>query len=307
MKILILGYSDLVQRKVIPAIKKIKNLKFDIASHSKKEQNIGQQYWFRDYFSAIRKSNADIVYISLVNSEHYKLAIKCLDNMKNIIVDKPITLDIKHTENLIKIAKKKNLLISEALVFNYHKQFSLIKKIIKKNKVHVDNILMQFCIPKPKKNNFKLSSKMGGGCFNDMAPYAAAVKRLFLVDNINDVSVYFRNSGKLNTGFTIMISSKITNFCGIFSHDSEYRNDITFFAKSYLIRAERFSAPPSNLKLKVQLKKNNNIREYIVSKDDTFKNYLCEYLDKLKKKDIYYYHKRILDDTKFINKIKKYK
>ena len=35
MKILILGYSDLVQRKIIPAIKKFKNIKFDVASLSK--------------------------------------------------------------------------------------------------------------------------------------------------------------------------------------------------------------------------------------------------------------------------------
>ncbi len=105
MKILILGYSDLVQRKVIPAIKKIKNLKFDIASRSKKEQNTGHQYWFNDYFKAINQSDADIVYISLVNSQHYKLALKCLKCLKNVIVDKPITLNIKHTTNLLKIAK----------------------------------------------------------------------------------------------------------------------------------------------------------------------------------------------------------
>jgi len=38
MKILILGYSDLVKRKIIPAIKKFKNLKYDIASQSKKSK-----------------------------------------------------------------------------------------------------------------------------------------------------------------------------------------------------------------------------------------------------------------------------
>ena len=35
MKILILGYSDLAIRRLIPAIKKIKNVKFDVASRSK--------------------------------------------------------------------------------------------------------------------------------------------------------------------------------------------------------------------------------------------------------------------------------
>ena len=41
MKMLILGYSDLVKRKVIPAIKKLKNIKFDIASVSKNQINTG--------------------------------------------------------------------------------------------------------------------------------------------------------------------------------------------------------------------------------------------------------------------------
>jgi len=35
MKVLILGCSDIAIRRVIPAIKKLKNLKFDIASKSK--------------------------------------------------------------------------------------------------------------------------------------------------------------------------------------------------------------------------------------------------------------------------------
>ena len=50
MKILILGYSDLVQRKVIPAIKKFKNIKFDIASLSKNEKNVGHEKWYKSYF-----------------------------------------------------------------------------------------------------------------------------------------------------------------------------------------------------------------------------------------------------------------
>ena len=157
MKILILGYSDLVQRKVIPAIRKFKNVKYDIASRSKNEHKVGQEIWFRDYSEAIKRSDAEIVYISLVNSKHYKYALKSLNSLKNVIIDKPITLSLKHTQKLLKIAKQKKLLISEALVFNYHKQFYLIKKIINKNKINFDNIIMQYCIPKPLKNNFKLS------------------------------------------------------------------------------------------------------------------------------------------------------
>ena len=86
-----------------------------------------------------------------MNSLHYKFALHSLYKRKNVIIDKPITLNLNQTKHLIKIAKQKKLLLSEALVFNYHNQFTLIKKIINKNKIVLDNILMKFCIPKPKK------------------------------------------------------------------------------------------------------------------------------------------------------------
>ena len=56
---------------------------------------------------AIYKSNANIVYISLTNSLHFSYALKSLNLNKNVIVDKPITLSLKQTEKLTKIARKK--------------------------------------------------------------------------------------------------------------------------------------------------------------------------------------------------------
>ena len=70
MKILILEYSDLAIRKVIPAIKKLKKVKFDVASNSKAEQNIGHDKWFRNYDNAINCTDDEIVYISQIDPGH---------------------------------------------------------------------------------------------------------------------------------------------------------------------------------------------------------------------------------------------
>ena len=61
MKILILGCSDIAIRRIIPAMRKIKNLSFDIASKSKIEKKYGHKNWFNDYDKAIRKTKANIV------------------------------------------------------------------------------------------------------------------------------------------------------------------------------------------------------------------------------------------------------
>ena len=305
MKILILGYSDLVQRKIIPAIKKFKNIKFDVASLSKNENKTGHDKWYTNYSSAINKSNAEVVYISLVNSKHYKYALKALNKNKNVIIDKPICLRLSDTKKLLEIAKEKNLLLAEALVFSYHQQFKIIEKNIKRDQILIKNIIMQFCIPKPPKNNFKLSKKFGGGCFNDMAPYAAAIVRTFF----NSRPIYYNHVAKningVNESFNLSVHSKNTNFFGIFSHNSEYKNDITLISKNYIFSAERFSAPPTTIKLPVIIKKMNKIKEIKVKKDDTFYNFLKEYFQKLKERNILYYHNRILHDIYFIHKLQK--
>ena len=179
MKILLLGYSNLAKRRIIPALKKIKGLEFDIASVSAHSVKNGCRSWYRDYIKALNKSSATIVYVSLVNSLHYQFISKAISLGKHVIADKPITLNNPELVKLIKNAKKKNLLIAEALTFNYHKQFLELLKIIKKNKP-ITNITMKFNIPKPHKNDTKLSKKLGGGCFNDMIPYAAEINRVFL-------------------------------------------------------------------------------------------------------------------------------
>ena len=85
MKILILGYSSLCKRKIIPTLKKISNkVKFCVSSSSQTRQYIGESEWFRSYEEALKKSNADLVYISLINSKHYYWAKKFLKNESKI-------------------------------------------------------------------------------------------------------------------------------------------------------------------------------------------------------------------------------
>jgi NDP-hexose-3-ketoreductase len=307
MKILILGYSNLAIRKIIPAIKKLKKISFDIASISSSEKNIGHDKWYRDYDKALNNSDATIVYISLVNSKHYLYGMKALNKNKNVIIDKPFSTDFKQTINLLNLAKKKKLLISQALVFNYHKQFTLTKAILKKNKTDINKIIMNFCIPKPNKSNFKLSKKFEGGCFNDMAPYAAAMKRIFLGNKYSYSKLIMKNIKNLNESFSLIVCNKKTEFYGIFSHNSEYKNEINFLSKFYSIDLNRFSAPPSNLALTISYKKRNKIKDILVNKDDIFENFLIEFLKKLKKKRFTYYHDQIKEDSRFIDHMYKRK
>ena len=175
-KILILGYSSLVKRRIIGTLIR-NNIPFDIASRSKKQKDFNAQNWYHGYEKALKNSDADIVYISLPNSLHYSWAMKALKKNFHTLVDKPSTINMSQLTKLIQVAKKRKKILSEAIFFNYHSQLSYLMKEIKKNKIQKLNA--NFLIPKPDKKSILSSSKLMGGVIMDMGPYISAVSRLF--------------------------------------------------------------------------------------------------------------------------------
>ena len=110
-KLLIIGYSSFVRRRIEPSLKKNKLFDYCISSKSNKI-NKNKKILFNNYEEALKKFVPEIVYISTVNSLHYSYAKKILNKGFNIIIDKPATLNIKTTKTLSKIAKKKKTFFS---------------------------------------------------------------------------------------------------------------------------------------------------------------------------------------------------
>ena len=116
-RILLIGNSNIANKRYINTFNKNK-VQFSVASKSlkKKIKNAYKQY--TDYEKAISTSDANIAFISLPNSLHYFWAKRALLNGYHVIVDKPITVKIKDTIELIRLAKQKNKLLSEAVFYN---------------------------------------------------------------------------------------------------------------------------------------------------------------------------------------------
>ena len=306
MKILILGYSNLCRRKIIPVLKKkFSNVKFSICSRSQKKKNIGAYDWFRDYKVALKKSKTDVVYISLINSLHYYWAKKFLENNYHVIIDKPATLNFKQAKNLVKLARKKKRLLSEAVVFHYHHQINKAIKEINslKNLTHVH---ARFVIPKFPKKNFHNFKKYGGGCLLDMSPYAAAVFRIFISKNIQKVtflSSFKDNQNSVNEKFDVKIVVGKKSFSGHFSHNGEYENTLTLFTKRKNVLINRVFSPPNDINLTLQVNQDDTNKEKRLKKDDSFFNYFNQIITLLKTKKFENSYQDLLKDSFFREKL----
>ena len=67
IKLLIVGYSKFVEKRLINSIKKIKKIDYRVCSKSKKSKIV----YYKNYLEGLN-FKPDLIYISLTNHLHYK-------------------------------------------------------------------------------------------------------------------------------------------------------------------------------------------------------------------------------------------
>ena len=66
--------------------------------------------FFTDYIEMIKKEKLDYVIIATPPTTHYEIIKNCLNAGVNVIVEKPAVLDLKQWDEVVELAKEKNLL-----------------------------------------------------------------------------------------------------------------------------------------------------------------------------------------------------
>ena len=287
MTILVLGNSNIFRRKVYFALKKIK-VPIEVASRRNINKNFKIKKSYTSYKKALNDTKAKIVYISLINSEHFNWAVKALNKKKHVIIDKPITLNFNHTKKLVSLAKKNNLLLSEAIVFQKDLRFkNVTKKIDLKKTTH---IYCKFHIPKLDKKNFRNFRKYGGGCFYDMSPYAAYLIYYFF--NKKKYSIDYKKS---KNGFLIKSQSKNIFLDASFSFNDKYKNEIIIYNESKKYFIDYSFSPPINkiLNLEISGSIKQKKRKIVFSRQNVFYTYFSEIFKIISKKRYNSYYEKI--------------
>ena len=297
MKVLILGYSNIVKKRVLSILKE-KKFKIFIASKSYKKKIPGIKEQFQSYEYALKKCKPNIVYISLPNSKHFEWAQKSLKHKYNTIIDKPITSNVKQLDELIKLSKKNKRLLVESTFFNYHIQ---IKKIIRmyKNDTY-KKINAKFVIPEPDKKSILMSKKLQGGVLMDMGPYISSIPRLFNLKRLIKKRIKIKkNKDKLIMSIKFLMNFKEGDYNGFFKFGGKYKNQIIITNKKTKSFITRVFSPPydENLILKSISKKKEKIIK--LKKDNSFRNFFVEVLKIIKEKKFNFYYKRMRHDTVF--------
>jgi dTDP-3,4-didehydro-2,6-dideoxy-alpha-D-glucose 3-reductase len=300
---LILGYSSIAERRVIPAAAKVAAIdEISIASRSRPEPDGWPKRgrFFTDYEGALRESHSDIVYLSLPNAMHERWVLAALAAGKHVVVDKPAMITRDDSARAVTEARRIGRVVAEATVFGFHPQFGVLADFLAENGplTHVD---AQFIIPPLPVANFRNHAELGGGCLLDMGPYAAGLMRILGGGLPSDVAALGGGQHPetgVDMGFSVQ--ARLANggiFSGHFSFEGEYQNRLLVVARSGSVIIERVFSPPADHPMEWRRRVRNVENVVTFESADTFARFLEAVTRAVASGEHEPFHRDLLDDA----------
>ena len=251
MHLLILGYSSIVRRRVLPAARSV--AAFDaISVASRSHGAAGPESgvtWYSDYDSALASSGARVVYVSGVNSAHGQWMAAALDRGCHVIVDKPALPDLRSTDAMVAHARQRGLGVAEATVFPFHPQVARLKALVADAGPESMRAYATFSVPPLPAGDFRYRSEFGGGSLSDLGPYAVAANRLLFGAAPATVTCRVLTSTEsppVDTSFSVLMTHDSgASIAGHFGFMTAYQNRLSVLTASRSIDVDRiFSSLP---------------------------------------------------------------
>jgi predicted dehydrogenase len=254
MRLLILGHSSLVQRRVLPALRRLDAIdQIDLATRQVARDPASVTWTdgdvYGDYAAALQQSSAELVYVSLINSAHGHWTEEALRRDRHVVVDKPAFLEPGEPERMLELAEERGLCLAEATVFAYHPQVALIRDQFLTAGTAPRRITVTFSIPPMDPGNFRYQRELGGGALWDLGPYAVSVGRVFFGDELLSLDcrvLGHASQDGVETAFAMLAEYPGgRSVVGTFGFDTVYRNRLDLIADEVGVEVDRiFTTPP---------------------------------------------------------------
>jgi len=295
-----LSYSAHLRNKVIPSIKKNKDIIPSAILSRGNSVNIDQYFKnskiYKNKIKFFLDKSFSTVYISSITANHFKDCMLAIKYHKNVICEKPICQNSNQLKKLLSFAKRKKLKIDEMYQYCFHPLFYKINKILK-NKIlgKIKFIDSAFVAPITDKKNFRFKKDLGGSSLFDVGVYPISTL-IFLLKKkdykiISSKTFYKKNIKVDIMGVANIKSGKIQAKLS-WGYNFPYQNYIKIIGtKGTLMSKFIFSKKISQVaNIKIAFK--NKIQNIKVQKSNQIDNAFNFYLNRTKSKN--YYKKNIL-------------
>lgn len=330
IKIGILGPSEIASRRFVPALKKLESFEYiGLAQATEREYsgNGGDEIpagrfekasrfiethggkLFKGYENLLSSDEINSVYIPLPPALHFKWAKKALENGKNVLLEKPFTTSLPDTEQLLKIAKEKDLAMHENYMFAYHSQLEWIKQKLSEGVVgDIRLIRIDFGFPFRGSDDFRYNKALGGGALLDCGGYTLKLASMFLGESARIAASQLNSKDGFETD--IYGSATLVNADGLtaqvsFGMDNDYRCNLDIWGSTGSLFTGRILTAPDGFEPTVIIKNSKGEQTFTLPADDTFRKSIEFFGECVKNENIRTAnYKSIRKQSELVNKFK---
>ena len=310
MRIGIICPSEIAFRRFLPALKEAGCFEYAGVAIASKEEFVGatdeilvkerakaqtfvDSYGgkiYEGYKTLIESDDVDAIYLPLPPGLHYKWATAALDAGKHALVEKPCTVALANTEDLLNEAGEKGLAVHENYMFAFHDQIESVNEIVRNGEIgDVRLYRISFGFPMRAQNDFRYNKALGGGALLDCGGYTLKYASMLLGPT---AKIKYAQNNNID-GFNVDMygSAALVNDEGVtaqvaFGMDHNYKCELEVWGSKGTLYTNRILTAPAGLVPEVIIRKGNEEEKRNLPADDAFKKSILHFCKCIEEEEV---------------------
>ncbi|CAH4031288.1 unnamed protein product [Pieris brassicae] len=165
---------------------------------------------FDTYENMANSSEIDVAYIGALNPQHYDIVCMFLNSGKHVLCEKPLCLNYKQSQSLIKLARSKKLFLMEAVWSRFSPAYIALEKEISNGKLgEIKYVDVEFGVPIAHQDRVS-KKELGGSALLDIGIYTIQFAQYIFKDDPIKITA----CGELNDGGVDEVSTIVLEYSG---------------------------------------------------------------------------------------------
>ena len=181
-----------IATKMAAAVKKLESLNRGVEAYAvgsrtlEKAEKFASDYQFKkaygSYLELAQDPKVDLIYIATPHSEHFNDILLCLEQGKNLLVEKAFTANALLASQAIALAEEKGVFLCEAMWTRFLPAVQMVKDWILAGRIgKVEGVEADFSMPLTHVERLR-NPALAGGALLDLGIYSLTFADIFLTD-----------------------------------------------------------------------------------------------------------------------------
>lgn len=186
--------TGVIANEMAQALLKMDKKLYGVANRTQaKAIDFAKKYGVKKVYDEIDEvfddENVDIIYLATSHNTHYQFMKKALEHGKHLFVEKSITLNSRELDEMIALAKEKNLILAEAMTIWHMPIYKELWKIVQSGELGKMQIMtVNFgSFKEYDMTNRFFNRNLAGGAMLDIGVYALSFIRWFMDSKPNNL------------------------------------------------------------------------------------------------------------------------